>query len=398
MRRTVVPIVIALVGFGLAAVLLATGPKVEPRPREVIPPLVRVLDVAPETVRLRVSTHGTVVPRTESELVPEVSGRATWISPGLVSGGFFSRGEALLRVDPLDYEVALEQSRAGLARAESDLSNAQKDYARQIDLSQRRVSSDAQRDDATNRLRVAEASLREAKARLARADRDLERTEITAPYDGRVRSKQVDVGQFVNRGTSLARIYAVDYAEVRLPVPDEELAFLDLPLARGAQELMEPSPVTLRARFAGAVHEWTGEVVRTEGELDPRSRMVNVVARVKDPYLQPGGRPPLSVGLFVEADIMGQLAEDVVVLPRSAMRGAATVLVVDADERLRFRDVDVLRVSHDEVLVRGGLQPGERVCVSPLETAMDGMRVRVGGEAATSPPLAAPYQEAEPRS
>lgn len=398
MRRIVLPIVIALVGFGLSGVLLMTGPKVESRPREVIAPLVRVLGVAPGTVQLRVSTHGTVVPRTESELVPEVSGRATWVSPALVSGGFFERGEALLRIDMLDYEVALEQSRAGLARAESELSNAQKDHKRQLDLSQQRVSSDAQRDDATNRLRVAEASLREAVARLARAERDLARTEIVAPYDGRVRSKQVDVGQFVNRGASLARIYAVDYAEVRLPVPDEELAFLDLPLARGAQELAKPSPVTLRARFAGADHEWQGEVVRTEGELDPRSRMVNVVARVKDPYLQPGGRPPLSVGLFVQADILGPLAEDVVVLPRSAMRSAATVLVVDDDDRLRFRDVDVLRVSHDEVLVRGGLIPGERVCVSPLETAMDGMQVRIRDEDDVDVPLAAPRQEAEPQS
>jgi len=398
MRRVIVPIVIALFGFGLAALLLATGPKVEPRAPDVVAPLVRVLDVAPENVRLRVSTYGTVVPRTESELVPEISGRVLWVSPALVSGGFFERGQPLLRVDSLDYDVALEQSRAGLARAESELSNAEKDYGRQLDLAQQRVASDAQRDDATNRLRVAEASLREARALLARAERDLARTEIVAPYDGRVRSEQVDVGQFVNRGSSIARIYAVDYAEVRLPIPDEELAYLDLPLVREGETLSEPAPVLLRAKFAGAFHEWQGEVVRTEGELDPRSRMVNVVARVKDPYAQPGGRPPLSVGLFVRAEILGPMADDVVVLPRSAMRGSGSVLVVDPDDRLRFRDVDVLRVAPDEVLLRGGLERGERVCVSPLDTAVEGMRVRVGEPEAPVAPLAAPYEAPEPRS
>lgn len=375
--RSLAPLFVLLGGFAVAALLIATGPRVEPRPPVVEAPLVRVLTASPETIQLSVSTHGTVAPRSESELIPEVSGRVTWVSPDLVSGGFFSQGEPLLRIEALDYEVELEQARARLARAESDLANARTAHARQIDLAAQQASSEAQRDDAINRLRVAEAAKRETLGSLAKAERNLARTEILAPYDGRVRSERVDVGQFVNRGAIVATIYAIDFAEVRLPIPDAELAYLDLPLVYDEGETSKPIAVTLRARFAGQEHEWQAEVVRTEGELDAQTRMVNVVARVPEPYARIEGKPPLSVGLFVEAEISGREVRNIVVLPRSALRGGDRVLIVDADERLRFRAVDVLRVSRDQVLVQGGLEDGDRVCVSPLEIAMEGMLVRV---------------------
>jgi RND family efflux transporter MFP subunit len=375
--RTLTPLLVLLAGFAIAGILLATAAKVEPRPPSAVAPLVRVLTANPETLQLHVSAHGTVVPRTESELVPEVSGRVTWASPALVSGGFFAKAEPLLRIEPLDYEVALEQSRAQVARAESDLANARTGHKRMMDLSARRAASDAQRDDAINRLRVAEAAKRQADATLEKSLRDLERTTIVAPYDGRVRSERVDVGQFVNRGATVATIYAVDYVEVRLPIPDEQVAFLELPLLYDEDSDSSPVGVTLRARFGGREHEWQGEVMRTEGELDPRTRMVNVVARVPEPYARTLGRPPLSVGLFVEADIVGARVDGVVVLPRSALRTDNQVLIVDAEDRLRFRDVQVLRLSRDEVLIGAGLARGDRVCISPISTAIEGMRVRI---------------------
>jgi RND family efflux transporter MFP subunit len=374
--RKWVPVFIVIAGFLAAGLLLITGPKVEPRAPERIPPLVRTLQVKPETIRLEVSTHGTVMPRTESELVPEVSGRVVWRSPELVSGGFFDQGDILLRVDPLDYEVALEQARADVARARSELSNARRDDNRQRDLKAQGVASDAQREDAANRLAVAEASLRVAKAALARAQRDLERTQIIAPYRGRVRTERVDVGQFVVRGTPIATLYAVDRAEVRLPVHDDELAFLDIPLVRGQPEVPTPVPVLLRASFAGDEHLWEGKIVRTEGELDPQTRMVHVIAEVEDPYAA-GHSPPLSVGLFVEASISGTEAENVVILPRSSLRGQQEVLVVDEENRLRHRKVELLRVDAEQILVREGLTSGEQVCISTLESATEGMQVRV---------------------
>jgi|TARA_B100002003_G_scaffold245007_1_gene272077 RND family efflux transporter MFP subunit len=373
-----------MAGFGLAAILIATGPTIEPRAPQSLAPLVRVLDVSPKSVQLSTLTHGTVVPRTESELVPEVSGRILAMSPAMVSGGFFSEGDVLLRIDALDYEVALEQAKAGLTRSQSDLANARTAHQRQLDLAEKQSTSAAQRDDALNRLHIAEATLREATAKLSRAERDLTRTQLIAPYDGRVRKERVDIGQFVNRGTSVATIYSTDIAEVRLPIHDEELAYLDLSLVTPYTDIRQPVKVTLRARFAGANHEWQGEVVRTEGELDPRTRMINVIAQVASPYAQSNDRPPLSVGLFVEAEIHGTQVDNVVVLPRSALRGEKRVFVVDSSNRLQFRDVDVLRIVADQVYVRGGLKSGELVCISSLENALDGMSVRLQVATATS--------------
>ena len=265
MKKIILPLVILGVGVGIAGGLIATGPELVPRPAEVVAPLVNTLIVQPETVQMTTRAHGTVAPRTESELVPEVSGRVFEVSDALVSGGFFKKGDVLVQIETLDYEVALEQAKAGLARAESDVANARKGHERQLDLATKQSTSASQRDDALNRLLVAEAGLREANARLARAERDLARTQLVAPFDRRVRSERVDVGQFVNRGGSIATLYAIDFAEVRLPIHDDELAFLDLSLNRGEKVSVE---VRLAAEFAGARHEWIGEIVRTEGEID----------------------------------------------------------------------------------------------------------------------------------
>ncbi len=379
----IAPVAIVLGGVVLAGLLLLTGPRVRPSPPRATAPLVRALEIAPRELQLNVHTHGTVVPRTESDLVPEVSGPVIWVSPALVSGGFFALAEPLLRIDALDYQVALEQASARLARAASEQRRAAKELTRQRGLAERRVASAAQLDDAENAAHVAEAVLREARASLSRAERDLERTEIVAPYDGRVRSESVDVGQFISRGAPVAKLFAVDYAEVRLPVPDEELAFLDLPLLYREDSPGMGPEVILRARFAGAEHEWRARVVRTEGELDPKSRMVTVVARVRDPYARSGERPPLSVGLFVAAEILGDRIASAVALPRSALREGDQVFVIDAEGRLRSRDVDVLRIVGNEVVLRSGLDAGERVCISALQSAIEGMRVRIApdGEA-----------------
>lgn len=384
MKRLVLPFVIVLAGIALAALLLLTGPSLSPQSVEPMTPLVRVQTVVLEDVALSSLTHGTVAPRTETELVAEVAGRVIKVSPKLVSGGFFDAGEELLQIEPLDYELALEQARASIAQADSDLANARRAADRLDSLSERQLTSVSQQDDATNRMRIAEATLRSAKAQLARAERDLARTRITAPYEGRVRSERVDVGQFVNRGFSVATIYATDYAEVRLPINDEELAFLDLPLAPLSEdELTVAAPsVTITARFAGQKHQWPAQVVRTEGELDPQTRMINVVARVDSPYAPSGGRAPLAVGLFVDAEIHGRVARNVAVLPRSAVRQNNQVLLVDNEGRLRFRAVTVLRMVGEQAYISAGLAAGERVCISPIANALEGMAVRAAAESA----------------
>ncbi|MDJ0867465.1 MAG: efflux RND transporter periplasmic adaptor subunit [Myxococcota bacterium] len=403
-----VPLALLSVGAAGVALLVATRPEPAVRPPETAAPLVRVVEVAPEPVRFVVHAQGTVMPRTESELVSQVAGEVVWVSPALVSGGFFETGDPLLRLDTADYEADLETARAEIARARSEHARARKELRRQRRLAAGSVASEARIDDAENAFQVAEAALRAAGSRLARAERDLDRTELRAPYAGRVRQERVDVGQFVSRGTSLATLYAIDYAEVRLPVPDRELRYVDIPIRYrgdaplpdeiegppGPEAQVAPLPaVRLRAEFAGREHVWQGRVVRTEGEIDSRTRMVNVVARVEDPYAHGADRerPPLAVGLFVTAEILGRELPAAVVLPRSALResldGVHVLVVETADAgaetaRLVSRPVEVLRTERERVVIGSGLAAGERVCVSALRGVVDGMQVRVVAETA----------------
>jgi RND family efflux transporter MFP subunit len=385
-KQFLAPIAIVMGGFALAAVILATGPELEYVPPPSNAPIVRTWQAASQTVRLSSITHGSVLPRTESELIPEVSGRVINMSQSLVSGGFFKKGAVLLEIDPLDYEVALEQARAALASAQSEQANAGKAHARQLDLAKKQSTSESQRDDALNRLQLAQASMREATARLSRAERDLERTRITAPFEGRVRSERVDIGQFVTRGAAVASLYSTDFAEVRLPIHDEELAFLQLPLDGASDETIAKPKAILRAKFAGKRHQWESIIVRTEGELDPQTRMINVIAQVEAPYKTTGDRPPLAVGLFVEAEILGRVVNDVFIVPRSALQSGNQVYLIDGDNKLVFREVDILRIVDEDVYIQGGLETGENLCLSTLSNAIQGMTVRPVNEAGSAAP------------
>ena len=378
--KYVLPVVI-LVAAGIGGwAIYASREEPEMRHPEVLPPLVRVLEIRHQDIALRVRSQGTVLPRTESQLVPEVSGRVLRVSPSFVSGGFFEAGETLMEIDPYDYQQALIQARSRVAQARLRLAREEAE----AEVARREWEELGEGDGSDLTLRVpqvadARAALLGAEAGMDQANRDVDRTRVRAPYAGRVRQKIVDVGQYVTRGAPVGRIYAIDFAEVRLPLPDAELAFLDgLPLVyRGDDESRGPE-VVLRAEFAGALHEWSGRIVRTEGEIDVASRMVHVVAQVADPYGRGGedGRPPLAVGMFVEAEILGRTARRVSVLPRSALHGEDQVWVVDADDRLWFREVEILRAETGRILVRAGLEPGERVCLSSMEAVTDGMRVR----------------------
>jgi RND family efflux transporter MFP subunit len=378
--KTVLPILVIFLALVAVTGLLRVRPSVATH-SDVRPlPLVQVLDIQPQAVQLRIEAQGTVTPRTESDLVAEVAGRLTWVSPNLAAGGFFEEGEVLARVDASDYELARERALAAVTRAESELALAKTHLARHRSLAERGVVSTAALDEAVNTERVADAALRDAHAALGQARRDLERSSIVAPFAGRVREKRVDVGQFVGRGVGVARIYAVDYAEVRLPISDEEAAFVDLPIGyRGEVGEGAGPEVLLRARFAGREYTWKGHIVRTEGEIDPRTRMIQTVARVSDPYGRSAHRerPPLAVGMFVNAEITGRRLEDVVVLPRSALRGRDQVVVVDAQERLRLRSVHILRKERERLVIDGGLAPGDRVCVTPMNTVNEGSAVKV---------------------
>jgi RND family efflux transporter MFP subunit len=223
--KWIAPLVVLTGSLVVAAVLVASRPDVATVRPEAAAPLVDVVAVRATEAALRIRAQGTVEPRTESDLVAEVAGRIIWVSPQLASGGFFSKDDPLVRVDARDTEIELEAARARLARAKSDAANAKTTLDRQRQMREQRVSSKARFDEAQNAANMAEAVVREARVAVRRAELDLERTEIRAPFDGRVRDKRIDVGQFIVRGSPVARVYAVDYAEVRLPIPDEDTAF-----------------------------------------------------------------------------------------------------------------------------------------------------------------------------
>ena len=274
--KIVAPLLVLAAGVYGAWYLVQTRPPVETRPPEVQPPLVRTLSVEPRSVQFRVEAQGTVVPRSEGALVPEISGRVILVSPSLADGAFFEEGEELLRIDPQDFELAVVRARAEVARSFHSL-EIEKAEA-EVALREWQSLGSGQQPSALvlrePQLAEARATLESAQAALRQAERDLERTVIRAPYAGRVRSKDVDLGQYVSRGSPLARLYSVDYAEVRLPIPDDQLAFVHLPLDYRGDSRSKPGPrVKLSADFAGRRHEWWGRIVRTEGEIDPQSRM-----------------------------------------------------------------------------------------------------------------------------
>ena len=372
MTKFVIPAAIVLACLFGGYALLATSPKLEPSRPEPLATTVRVLDVRPQPVQLKVNSQGTVAPNIESELIPEVSGRVEWISPALVNGGYFEAGQVLLRLEDKDNRAKVERANAALTRSRAEHEHARYEYQRLKSLEDRRLASRSQMENALRAFRVSQATLQDAEVNFEQASRDLDRTEITAPFTGLVRREAVDIGQFVSRGSAIATLYATDQVEVRLPIADRQLAYLNVPVgARGELPLLQQPDVVLSAEYAGRQLSWRGKIVRTEAQIDTASRMVHVIARVTNE----DQATPLSVGLFVKAEIEGLKVDDVVVLPRIAMRNDNQVLVVDEDNRLRFRDIDPLRLYQDDMFVRGGLVAGERVCVSPLQTAVDGMPV-----------------------
>ena len=372
-KRIVYPLLVLIAAAGAAALLIISKPAAVGEDYVPPPTTVRTVTVQKRAEHLTVRSQGTVQPRTESQLIPEVSGRVVWMAPSLVAGGTFEHGDVLLRIDPADYRNAVERGGAVLTRVRVESEHAQDELERLKTLHSQNLASQSQLDEAERRYLVADANFTESSINLQQAQRDLGRTEITAPYSGRVRNEQVDLGQFVSRGSAIATIYATDYAEIRLPISSSQVTYLDISTS-GQLRSDPPAPVSVSGNFGRIKFIWSGELVRTEAEIDSRSRMIYGVARIKNEGL--ADMPPLTVGLFVQAEIQGRLVKDVIRLPRSAMRDDSQVLVVGADNRLSFRQVSVLRVEHDEVLIDKGLEDGERVCVSPMQTVVEGMQVQ----------------------
>ena len=366
--------------FGIFAVAIAVSvgvSKLKPPPeiKEItdVEVLVELLPLSRSEVSFTVASQGNVRPRTETILASEISGAIVRISPKFVAGGVFAKNEELLRIDPSNYGVKVDQAEALVGQRQIEYDGALK------------LRSQGYRAEAE--LAAAAALLATAKADLVQARRNLERTSIRLPYEGMVRAKEVDLGSFVGPGTRLGVVFATDYAEVRLPLTDSDLAFVNLPDAAEitASGGSADGPwVELSAIQRGRPTTWRAQVVRTEGVVDERSRVTFAVARIADPYRLHAGNAnetPLPMGTFVRASISGLQVDDVIRVPRSALRGADQLMFVDDDNRLRIRQVQVLRADAQYAYISGGAEVGERITVTVIEAPINGMRVKTAEDA-----------------
>lgn len=373
MKSALLPLLVIAVAIAGYAGLHAAAPEPEQDTTPARPISVFTATVRAEETRLTVHTQGEVRAATELDLVAQVGGRIVAVAQEFTEGGRIAAGETLLEIEDTDYRLALSEARAVVAEADVRVQQAlaDADVARQQLRNEPGASPLARKQP---QLAEAHALLEAANARLEQAELNLERTRVHLPFDGRLLSTQVNVGQYVTPGTPLGRAFATSRVEVRLPLSDDQLAALDLPIgftAETGQEL----PVTFEATVAGKRHQWQGRLLRLDAALDPGSRMLYAMAEVQDPYASGASAEgmPLAAGLFVEATIPGRELEAALLIPPAALRPGNKVHVLDDDGRLATRDVEVLSRSATRVVVGRGLRTGEQVIVSAIRNPVQGM-------------------------
>ncbi|MDH3689517.1 MAG: efflux RND transporter periplasmic adaptor subunit [Gammaproteobacteria bacterium] len=369
--KVMTPLLVLALSISIAYFAVATKPEPERRLPQPTIPSVDAIRATPSDYQVLLKAHGTVQPRTESTLISEVAGRVVEVLWNFRDGGFFEAGDVLLRIDPSDYEIAVIVAESNLARARLALEE-EKARAAQAGRDWERLGEGGEPSELVLRkpqLVSAQAAIAAAKAEVERARLNLGRTTIAAPYAGRVLQQSVDVGQYASSGSELARIYAVDYVEIRLPLTNAQLEHVDLPEQyRGeASESSGGPAVTIKAQIGRKKHQWQGLIVRTEGAIDTKSRQTFVVAQVDDPYGKSiTGNPPLKVGQFVEAEIKGHTLRNAFVLPSSALRLGGALDVVTQENQLSRREVEIVWRDADHVVIQNGLSEGELISLTPL--------------------------------
>lgn len=366
-------LVLAIVGW---QVLHATKPEPEktddgPRPVSLFVERAKTDDLS-----LTIDTSGEVRPRTEIDLVAQVSGRIVSVSRNFASGGSVTNGVTLVKIEDADYRLAVIQVESLVAAAETrvELSEASAQIARR-NWDDNIVGKPTPLALKLPQLAEARANLRAAQAELESAKLNLARTNISVPFDGRVRSKSADIGQYVTVGTPLGRVYATDIAEIRLPLTDAQIASLGLPFGYEAEEGAGPR-VIFDAFVAGQTRTWEGHIVRTDAAMDTATRVLYVIAEVVDPYgAGADNGMPMAVGLYVNAHIEGSELVNVLVVPRNALRSNDKVYVVTEDGTLDIRTVETGYSDRDRVVITGGLSAGEQVVVSSVRSPRQGMKV-----------------------
>ena len=381
--KATLPLVMVGVAFGAATWLYETRPEPPHQELTEAAPAVSAVRLERRTVCFPIRSQGTVQPRRKTTLTARVSGQVEWVAECFDESGFFRKGDVLARIDRRDYAVRIKRLEASLRSAKANLFDTQQDLKRQQSLTEYQATTKAALQQAEASTEMAAAAVEELEAQLTEARNAEADTQIVAPFDGCIEETSVEVGQFVTVGTKLASCFATDAVEVRLPITDEEFAFLGLPLGTSLSAGGGPA-VELTAQFAGRQCRWAGSIVRSEAIVDSRSRMVYLVAQVKAPYdnTQGNGGQPLAVGMFVEAMIRCPPMADAIVLPETCVSNTGEIYVVNSNGRLDFVPVRILRREQDWIVALGDVPHGVNVCATRLENAVPGMAVEIVGDVA----------------
>lgn len=375
-----IPILVVVGFIVLGAVVIALNKKPEEKKRAFNTLAVMADYAVQDDVRLTVKTQGEARPRTEIDLVPEVGGKIVYVSPNFIEGGIIKKGETLLRIEDSDFKIAVIRAQASVAQAEQVLIREQVEG----EIAKRDYEELGRGEASPLALRLpqqaqARASLQAAEAEVESARLQLSRTSVRAPFTGRVKTKASDLGQFVSPGRTLGRIFSTDIVEVRLPLTDDDLSKMDLPLAYVAKDRASAPNVSFSTVIAGQRRSWNGKIMRTDSTFDTQTRALFAIAEVFDPYGEGASENgfPLAPGLFVDAEIDGKTYEDIIVLPRDGLRPEDEVYVVNDQGKVDIRKPVVLDTDSERALLISGVKAGELIVLSPMEKSRVSMTLKV---------------------
>ena len=379
-----IPLVIILISALIILFFVNNEPKKKTKRNNLTPPLtVKVFDINPQSFQIKIESYGTVSPRTQSSLVSQVNGQITNISNKLREGSFFKKGDVLLKIDDRDYIADVKISEANLADAKQAMAE-EVALSAQAARDWKNLGNNSTPNDLVLRKpqqQAAQARLSSAEAALAKTKLTLERTKISAPYDGRVLNQLVDVGQVVNANTQIAEVYATDYFEVRLPLRTADLKFVDLPETfRNNNTPTINAPVDIFSSLTDSPIAWNGRLVRTESAIDNNARQLHVVVQVDDPFNSDEiGRTPLKIGEYVTANITGKVIQNAIIIPTESVY-QNTYVYVAKDNLIKRRSIEILWQDSKQALIGSGLEKGDRLVVTTLGQVASGTRIEIEGE------------------
>ena len=366
---------VAVIALALVSARLITSNKPEPQRRDTAASLavVDATRLSATSYPVVIRSQGTIQPTLANTLVPAVAGTVISISDNFVAGGAFSAGDLLLQIDPRDYAIALRQAKADLSQVDAQLQEelARADQARAEWRSMGRSGDPSPLTLRQPQLAAAEANRDAAQAQVEQAELELERTRVTAPYNGVVSERVVDLGQFVARGAPVGSIHSLHAVDVRLPLSNRQLSYLQIPAGNSTAIVDRPN-VELRASIGATDQLWTGSLIRAEG-IDATTQQLNVIARIENPHTQ--SERPLRVGQFVHALIEGEVLQEVFVIPRAALREEREVLVIDENDEIQRRQVTIAWADDQVAAVNTGLAEGDLLVLTPMSTVSDGTPV-----------------------